>query len=61
MDYFEIQLEKTSDIFCMMILSDSVGEDVAEKRQKIIDEKQMKIRITALINDTVGTLMTCRK
>lgn len=40
-------------------LSDLVGEDVVEKLQNIIYEKQLKVRVTALINDTVGTLMAC--
>jgi hexokinase len=43
------------------VLSDLVGEDVVEKLQKIIYQKQLKIKITALINDTVGTLMACGK
>ena len=43
------------------VLSDLVGEDVVEKLQKVIYQKQLKIRITALINDTVGTLMACGK
>ena len=43
------------------ILSDLVGEDVVEKLQKVIYQKQLKIKVTALINDTVGTLMACGK
>lgn len=40
-------------------LSDLVGEDVVQKLQDILHEKQLKVRVTALINDTVGTLMAC--
>jgi hexokinase len=43
------------------ILSDLVGQDVVEKLQKVIYQKQLKVKITALINDTVGTLMACGK
>jgi len=42
-------------------LSDLVGQDVVEKLQRVIYQKQLKIKITALINDTVGTLMACGK
>lgn len=41
------------------ILSDLVGEDVVGKLQKVIYQKQLKVKVTALINDTVGTLMAC--
>ncbi|CAF1468637.1 unnamed protein product, partial [Adineta ricciae] len=41
------------------ILSDLVGQDVVEKLQRVIYEKQLKVKVTALINDTVGTLMAC--
>ena len=41
------------------VLSDLVGQDVVEKLQRIIYQKQLKVKITALINDTVGTLMAC--
>lgn len=41
------------------ILSDLIGQDVVEKLQRIIYQKQLKVKITALINDTVGTLMAC--
>ncbi|CAF3975931.1 unnamed protein product, partial [Rotaria magnacalcarata] len=41
------------------ILSDLIGQDVVEKLQTVIYQKQLKIKITALINDTVGTLMAC--
>lgn len=40
-------------------LSDLIGEDVVDKLQQIIYQKQLKVKITALINDTVGTLMAC--
>jgi hexokinase len=40
-------------------LSDLIDQDVVEKLQKIIYQKQLKVKITALINDTVGTLMAC--
>ena len=40
-------------------LSDLIGQDVVEKLQQIIYQKELKIKITALINDTVGTLMAC--
>ena len=40
-------------------LSDLVGQDVVQKLQEIIYEKQLKVKVTALINDTVGTLMAC--
>lgn len=43
------------------ILSDLVGQDVVEKLQRTIYQKQLKVKITALINDTVGTLMACGK
>jgi hexokinase len=43
------------------VLSDLVGQDVVEKLQTIIYQKQLKVKITALINDTVGTLMACGK
>ena len=43
------------------VLSDLIGEDVVEKLQKVIYRKQLKIKVTALINDTVGTLMACGK
>ncbi|CAF2582921.1 unnamed protein product [Rotaria sp. Silwood2] len=36
-------------------LSDLIGQDVVEKLQRIIYQKQLKVKITALINDTVGT------
>ncbi|CAF3424287.1 unnamed protein product [Rotaria sp. Silwood1] len=41
------------------ILSDLIGQDVVEKLQRIIYQKQLKVKVTALINDTVGTLMAC--
>jgi hypothetical protein len=41
------------------VLSDLVGQDVVEKLQRVIYQKQLKVKITALINDTVGTLMAC--
>lgn len=41
------------------ILSDLIGEDVVEKLQEVLYQKQLKVKITALINDTVGTLMAC--
>jgi hexokinase len=41
------------------VLSDLIGQDVVEKLQRIIYQKQLKVKITALINDTVGTLMAC--
>ncbi|CAF3140521.1 unnamed protein product [Rotaria socialis] len=41
------------------ILSDLIGQDVVEKLQRVIYQKQLKVKITALINDTVGTLMAC--
>jgi hypothetical protein len=40
-------------------LSDLVGQDVVGKLQTILYDKQLKVQITALINDTVGTLMAC--
>jgi len=42
-------------------LSDLIGEDVVERLQRVIYQKQLKVKITALINDTVGTLMACGK
>lgn len=41
------------------ILSDLIGEDVVEKLQEVLYQKHLKVKITALINDTVGTLMAC--
>ena len=41
------------------ILSDLIGQDVVEKLQAVFYEKELKVKITALINDTVGTLMAC--
>ncbi len=43
------------------VLSDLIGQDVVEKLQRMIYHKQLKVKITALINDTVGTLMACGK
>jgi hexokinase len=42
-------------------LTDLIGQDVVEKLQRIIYQKQLKVKVTALINDTVGTLMACGK
>jgi len=42
-------------------LTDLIGQDVVEKLQTIIYQKQLKVKVTALINDTVGTLMACGK
>ncbi|CAF3827483.1 unnamed protein product, partial [Adineta steineri] len=41
------------------VLSDLIGQDVVQVLQRIIYQKQLKVKITALINDTVGTLMAC--
>ncbi|CAF0731062.1 unnamed protein product [Adineta steineri] len=43
------------------VLSDLIGQDVVQVLQRIIYQKQLKVKITALINDTVGTLMACGK
>lgn len=41
------------------VLSDLIGEDVVKILQRIIDQHKLKVKVTALINDTVGTLMAC--
>jgi hexokinase len=40
-------------------LTDLIGQDVVKKLQDILDDKQLNVKVTALINDTVGTLMAC--
>lgn len=41
------------------ILADLIGKDVVQMLQMILYEKKLRVKITALINDTVGTLMAC--
>ena len=41
------------------VLSDLIGKDVVETLQNIFNERNLKVKITALVNDTVGTLMAC--
>ncbi|CAF0931672.1 unnamed protein product [Didymodactylos carnosus] len=40
-------------------LQDLIDHDVVEKLQECLNEKQLNVRVTALINDTVGTLIAC--
>jgi hexokinase len=39
--------------------SDVGGENVVELMQNAIDQLDIKVKVTVLINDTVGTLMSC--
>lgn len=39
-------------------IKDLVDQDVCEKFQQAIDEKGLPVRVAALVNDTVGTLMS---
>lgn len=39
--------------------SETVGENIVQMMQNAIDKLEINVKVTVLINDTVGTLMSC--